>query len=395
MAYERSECTNLWLTADATSMIMGGRRVRTAIVFGALHTRVDAAWPSRNQLMTELSARIPVVLLEQAPPSRALLDLSRPRVEPLSGDMWVMRNAYALRTRRLGRRLSRATAYLDGRWARRALAEAGFDDFVLWLMEPNVPLAYGLRRERLAYDCIDPNFVPEHQSVFDKAEAAVARRARVVFATAKTLQRRMQRFNNDVTLLPNAAPVARAHLVPATRPVDLPDGPVVGYLGTIDWRFEPDSVGAAARALPHVTFVLAGRVNADQSDRLNELISMPNVVFPGALDTDEGDAYVASFDVGIIPFTPGEMNDAINPVKMFMYLAAGLPVVSTWIAECRDNPHVNAAHDPYEFAELVRDALNDNDPAKVAARRAFAASNTWAHRAEAAIAVLRDRGMVQ
>src|SRR5439155_6779412 len=118
-----------------------------------------------------------------------------------------------------------------------------------------------------------------------------------------------------------------------------------------------------ARRLPQYTFALVGRVNWDQEDRVRPLRSLPNVILPGAVSVEEGRTYTAAFDVGLIPFLPGTVGDAINPVKMYMYLVAGKPVVTTWIRECRRHaPYVAAAQTHEQFAAAIQAAAEARLP---------------------------------
>src|SRR5690606_1310499 len=122
------------------------------------------------------------------------------------------------------------------------------------------------------------------------------------------------------------------------------DVPVVGYMGTFDSRVDMALLLSAAEALPGLTFALPGRVNGDCEAVAGELRALPNVVMPGPVDFEEGESYAANFDVGLIPFRPGRIGDAINPVKMWMYLARGTPVVGTDTAEMRRHrPYVEVA----------------------------------------------------
>jgi len=129
-------------------------------------------------------------------------------------------------------------------------------------------------------------------------------------------------------------------------------------MGTFDGRVDAGILTEAARRIPEFTFALIGRINVDQEQRLKDLRSLHNVVMPGAVSVEEGRAYTAAFDVGLIPFIPNAMNDAINPVKMYMYLMAGKPVVSTWIRECRrHSPCVRAAESVDDFVAAIREAI--------------------------------------
>jgi glycosyltransferase involved in cell wall biosynthesis len=369
--------------------------VRTALVFGVLLDNGETDWPGRNQLMIALSAHVPVILLERVPGPRGLLDLRRPRLEMLAPNLYVLRSALAVRSSRMGRRIVRLAAVLDGRWLRAELRAHGFDDFRLWLTVADPVLARGTPGSKLIYDCMDPNFLPDVQAAFDRKELALGRRASLVFASAATLFDRMKAVNPKTYLLPNAAPRPEQIAARGDLPNELREraGPLVGYLGTVDWRFAPDPVAAAARALPAVTFAIVGRVNADQTSRVEVLTRLPNVVFCGPVSAAVGNACIAAFSVGIIPFEPSPTSDAINPVKMWMYLAAGLPVITTRLAECRNVPGVTVAEDDEQFVTAITTALAAPSAA-AAERAAYASQQTWDDRAQAAFEIMRANGVL-
>ena len=247
----------------------------------------------------------------------------------------------------------------------------------------------------MIYDCIDPCFDSAAQAQFDREEACVARQARLIFCTAEVLRERMQALHSKVYLLPNAcsedeyAP-SRLELLP--RPACLVGNrlPVVGYMGTFDSRVDVELLVEAARQLPEFRFVLVGRINSDQTARVEPLRSLKNVAMPGAVSREEGLAYVAAFDIGLVPFLAGPVGDAINPVKMWMYLRAGKPVVSTWLRECRNaSPWATAAPDVAGFVQAIRNAAVD-PTAGADSRIHYARMNTWSVRAENALQILQD-----
>lgn len=168
---------------------------------------------------------------------------------------------------------------------------------------------------------------------------------------------------------------------------------IVGYLGTLDWRFDPNFVFEAAEALPDVTFAIVGHVNPDQHAGLAGLRRLPNILMPGEVGYDEGRAWVAAFDVGIIPFKLDETNDAINSVKMYMYLMAGLPVVSTAIEESRRNPFVRTATTPVEFVQVIEQVARSLPVSDRLERIEYALGNTWEVRAKDAITLLQRNGL--
>jgi glycosyltransferase involved in cell wall biosynthesis len=63
---------------------------------------------------------------------------------------------------------------------------------------------------------------------------------------------------------------------------------------------------------------------------------MSNVHYLGPVGRDDLPAYLQHSDVGIIPFDVANhraLIDGVNPIKLYEYLAAGLPVVASRWAE--------------------------------------------------------------
>ncbi|HSI11446.1 MAG TPA: glycosyltransferase [Chthoniobacter sp.] len=323
----------------------------------------------------------------------------RPRLKKVGERMFVVENAFALRNSRARDFLGPLAAVIDGAWLNRALDANGLGDYVYWVSDPQLALLSSMRLDRLVYDCIDPCFVPKDQPDMDRIEGTITKAARLVFATAQTLRDRMAAMHPKAILLPNACSMDTCQA--ADEDTAVPEKlrgvsrPVIGCLGTYDWRFDVQLVEGAARLLPDCTFALAGRVNQSQEAQMSRLLQLPNVLHLGSLTYEEGHHHVAHFDIGLIPFVEGPMGDAINPVKMYMYLAFGLPVIATDIAECaRHADWVTTVRTPEQFAAAVRSIQESNSPAQAESRRTFARQNRWEDRAAAAIRTLRSEGLI-
>ena len=77
----------------------------------------------------------------------------------------------------------------------------------------------------------------------------------------------------------------------------------------------PERLGRARRALPGPR-------------ALRDVRQLANVTIAPTVGRDELTALVAAADVGLIPHVRGEQTMAMSPLKLFEYLAAGLPVAS-------------------------------------------------------------------
>lgn len=152
--------------------------------------------------------------------------------------------------------------------------------------------------------------------------------ADMVTATAHTLASRARGLGvRHVHYLPNGVELARfrrpAELPP--RPDALPQGPTAFYVGTIDSWFDEEMLDAVAERLPHWSFVLAGPLGCP----MERLRARRNVHLLGPIPQDKIPPFLFHATAGIIPFRRNQLVESVCPLKLFEYLAAGLPVVST------------------------------------------------------------------
>jgi teichuronic acid biosynthesis glycosyltransferase TuaH len=98
------------------------------------------------------------------------------------------------------------------------------------------------------------------------------------------------------------------------------------YLGTLDPRVEVESVAAVAKAYPRGSVVLAGR--CPDPEHYASVRALPNVTIAPPLDRAQVTALAAAADVGLIPHVRDAQTEAMSPLKLYEYLAAGLPVAS-------------------------------------------------------------------
>jgi glycosyltransferase involved in cell wall biosynthesis len=91
-------------------------------------------------------------------------------------------------------------------------------------------------------------------------------------------------------------------------------------------------------------------------------------------------AYLMAFDVCLVPFKPGPLSAAVDPIKVYEYLAGGKPVVAANLPEVQGRPGVWHTQGKQEFVKAIEEALDC--PPDSEALRAYARQNTWRQRAE-------------
>ena len=204
--------------------------------------------------------------------------------------------------------------------------------------------------------------------------------AQHVVGTAKLLVNRLENLDRaDALYLPNAAnEYIFDKYKKYSKPNDLPTGRRVGlYFGSLygEW-FAWDYLQEAATRNADINFVLIG-------DRPNGKIMPANVHMIGAKMIDELPGYLVHSDFCIIPFAPGQISDAVSPIKIFEYLFSGKPVVSTHMPEVIGYPGVSIANSPEEFASLC--ASIEISEAQIRDNDQFISRNSWFSRLDSLV----------
>ena len=163
-------------------------------------------------------------------------------------------------------------------------------------------------------------------------------------------------------------------------------------LSALDERFDFDFVSAVARLAPERQIVVHGFILHDNpviERRVAGICSQhSNVTFEGRYAFDDIPQIVRSYSIGLTPYAVDtSMTEFINPDKYYLFLQAGLEVISTDIPQARrmaDRVHV--AHSPEDAIEIVR---------RIEAEPAFsknikvATDLSWSRRAREFIEILR------
>jgi glycosyltransferase involved in cell wall biosynthesis len=227
------------------------------------------------------------------------------------------------------------------------------------------------------YDCIDDwaEFARVGQAYwYDEAvERHLARNADVVVATHPRLAEELARVaGRIVPLVPNG--VDLDSLQASERPRSVATT-VIGYFGhlTPSW-FDWDLVREAAARHPDWRFEIVGYGQGE------DLVVPANVVLPGMVPHERLAAQTASWTVAVIPFREGRLTQAVDPVKLYEYLALGLPVVAVGMPHLRDVPGVVVCGRDDFDAAVVRAIETPLDRARVAA---FVDASRWSRRVDA------------
>ncbi|MFC5849658.1 glycosyltransferase [Deinococcus petrolearius] len=212
----------------------------------------------------------------------------------------------------------------------------GLDTYDLWVYTPmELPVAAELQPRVVVYDCMDElaNFrgaPPELRS----REQALFQRADLVFTGGQRLYEAKTEQHPSVYAF--ASSVEVGHFAQARRGLADPADqaalarPRLGFYGVIDERFDIALIGELARRRPEWQLVMLGPVVKISPQ---DLPRAANLHYLGMKSYAELPAYLAHWDVALLPFARNEATEFISPTKTPEYLAAGVPVVSTGIRD--------------------------------------------------------------
>jgi UDP-galactopyranose mutase len=223
-------------------------------------------------------------------------------------------------------------------------------------------------------------------------EARVLSTVDLVFTGGPTLYRQRRDMHPSVHCFPSGVEAAHFASPKALRHEGLSHqrSPILGYYGVIDERLDLDLLEEIADRRPDWTIALIGPVaKIDEST----IPVRDNIVRFGQQAYDDLPAFLACFDVALMPFARNEATRAISPTKTLEYLAGGKPVVSTPITDviALYGDAVEIAETGEEFVAAAESVLNRTSNAdrqwRTRAARLVAAHD-WDCIAESMLAVM-------
>lgn len=225
------------------------------------------------------------------------------------------------------------------------------------------------------------------------AHPDMVRNADVVIVSSPVLLARHRHERDDLLLVENGVDVTR-FAADTARPADLPgaDLPTVGFHGAVSAWFDVALFADVAKSRPDIRFVVVGPVDRELEARLEAVAEAPNVVMVGERPSAEIPSYVRSFDVGAVWFRVDTLTEAVTPLKLYEYLAAGKPVVATPLPACQGITCVETAATADEFAAALDRALDTTTRCATEAP-AVAVEADWQRRLEPLLRRLDDAGL--
>lgn len=110
-----------------------------------------------------------------------------------------------------------------------------------------------------------------------------------------------------------------------------------------------------------------------------------NIYVLGAKPYKELPSYIKDIDILTIPFVLNDITASTSPVKLFEYMAAAKPIITSDMIECRRYDSVKIYHDKDELVKLIDEIINlegDEREKYFKMLSVDAQNNTWKQRTE-------------
>jgi glycosyltransferase involved in cell wall biosynthesis len=277
----------------------------------------------------------------------------------------------------------------SGLFIKRVMRRLGFQDAILWFWDPKaVELADVIPHRAIVYHCGDDASAFQHALPFTgDLEKVLIKHSDVIFVTARRLFDRIHPLNESTFYVPNAANIehffngGREDVSLLTQVQRIPQ-PRLVYVGSIREWLDFELIQAIAKAHPDWSIVMVGPVRNEKE--VNEYFDgISNVHWLGRVDYQVLPSILRRMDLGLIPFKINDLTLAVNPLKVYEYLAVGIPVVSTPLPEMvMMEEMVSIAGNTDQFVEAIEKNLAEDTPERTALRLQCAREHSWGARVD-------------
>jgi teichuronic acid biosynthesis glycosyltransferase TuaH len=268
----------------------------------------------------------------------------------------------------------------------KSLAKIGFSEVdILWIS--NIKSYY--IKEFISYKKLVHRLADEKlgfknfYGTLSKFEYDLIKESDILFATAQNLVEKASKVRDDVVYLPNGVKYndfqKDEYLYP--REFGMYKGAKkILYIGAIAEWLDKELIEYTVRSLPSVHFFFIGPDHGG----LRGLEDYHNIHILGRRDYNSLPSYLNYSDLAIIPFKINKLTDAINPVKLFEYLATGTPTLTTNFKEINNiKGPFTVAYNKEEFVEKAKGLVKSSKSSSLL--KEYAKNNDWKDRFETII----------
>lgn len=243
-------------------------------------------------------------------------------------------------------------------------------------------------------DLIDDNrtwpITKSYRQALQRNYEAILGMSDLVFANNEKLRQSMSTIRKDICVVSNGVDTELPRLEQRKRPRSLArlKGPIVGYVGNLEAnRIDIPLLAFLAVQRPSWQIVLIGSTHNNED--ILRLSRHSNVHFTGVVRYPNVIHYARHFDVAIVPHLDNALTRHMHPLKLFLYLSLGLPIVASNIRNMELlQGFVRTAKTKKEFVRGVEHCLSRP---RMRSNTDFARkikNESWDHRVESIMSLI-------
>lgn len=263
--------------------------------------------------------------------------------------------------------------------------EKAIKEYIFWYYTPmSLFISDGFDPKLVIYDCMDElsafKFAP---AGLKESENNLFKKADLVFTGGYSLYEAKKHSHSQIYPFPSS--IDKEHFQKARFITSDPQDqmsiphPRIGFYGVIDERMNLQLLKTVAQQMPQWHFIIIGPVVKIDQESLPVL---SNIHYLGSKSYQDLPAYLAGWDISMIPFSINDSTRFISPTKTPEYLSAGKPVISSSIQDVVNpyglNKLVHLADTPEDFITAAETELNTKDRTVWLSQvDAFLLENSW------------------
>lgn len=141
----------------------------------------------------------------------------------------------------------------------------------------------------------------------------------------------------------------------------------IGYIGNFHFAIDYALLKEIVILNSGENFLFVGKI---MDERAEEIMALPNVTHVEQVPKSDLKIYLSQMKYGLIPYTLNEVTQGVFPTKLFEYIAANVPVISTAL------PEVLQYNDP-DFLQIIDSPIKLNNQFEMHKRLALLRDNSW------------------
>lgn len=249
-----------------------------------------------------------------------------------------------------------------------------------------------LNNKIFIYDCMDnykcwPN-VDKNKLIND--EKKIVDISKCVITTSRDLYDEIIKYNNSysvskVYIVNNGVDIENFDINKVNKVNDVKifkqnNKRKVGYIGTISTWVDLDLIKNIALKYSDLDFYIIGPI--EKQTYMQKYSKIGNIIFTGSQPYYSIPNILNKLDICIMPFKKTDLVKAVNPVKIYEYLAMGKPVIALRYEETEKfGDLIYMYNNEDEFQLCLDKILQGSESTSVIDRRIkFAQNNSWENR---------------